>query len=448
MVWCVTLRGPCDHVFRGAKKRQVVIDVQVDDAGALGFFPKHWPPGPVVIGAVLPKKIAALHGVKEGDFLWLVGTQQASLMTPAGLTEALSRRPLSLRFLRGPSAVAQAMASSTARRNDHEERVEVLQQQRDLQMQQLHLQQLQHRKEQQEMTGSDKDWLNLLEKQQDEKLSMQSEQREHLSKLGESLKLHQDLLQELDRDEGSGYSSTVLPALTIPGVRRPPKPAPFARKSGEATEPSERIEQVEVVKAPEAEDVEIEVEIEEAEEPQDQMETAGLAEKEAPVIEQKQEEQLDELEEKKPEEECLPEQLQVEKAPPQELSDQTTQTDPFCQENPLLPSVSAVATEFSGLKPLSALEPRSGQHFEMPKTRQRQLQVTQMEQQQALPGLVEPSQPVETSPGRRLRVVPPPERPPGEGEEAWFTTEFACSSNINAYNCYTFYLFYVFYSLQ
>ena len=35
-------------------------------AGALGFFPKHWPPGPVVVGAVLPKKIADEHGVKEG----------------------------------------------------------------------------------------------------------------------------------------------------------------------------------------------------------------------------------------------------------------------------------------------------------------------------------------------------------------------------------------------
>ena len=36
------------------------------DAGALGFFPKHWPPGPVVVGAVLPKKIADEHRVKDG----------------------------------------------------------------------------------------------------------------------------------------------------------------------------------------------------------------------------------------------------------------------------------------------------------------------------------------------------------------------------------------------
>lgn len=51
---------------------QVVIDVQVDAAGALGFFPKKWPPGPVVVGAVLPGKIADDHGVREGDLLWLV----------------------------------------------------------------------------------------------------------------------------------------------------------------------------------------------------------------------------------------------------------------------------------------------------------------------------------------------------------------------------------------
>lgn len=58
---------------------QVVIDVQVDAAaGALGFFPNKWPPGPVVVGAVLPGKIADDHGVCEGDLLWLVEGRRCS----------------------------------------------------------------------------------------------------------------------------------------------------------------------------------------------------------------------------------------------------------------------------------------------------------------------------------------------------------------------------------
>ena len=40
---------------------EVIIDVHVGvDDGALGFFPKQWPPGPVVVGAVMPGRLLGL----------------------------------------------------------------------------------------------------------------------------------------------------------------------------------------------------------------------------------------------------------------------------------------------------------------------------------------------------------------------------------------------------
>lgn len=62
----------CDHP-------QVVIDVHIGvDDGAVGFLPKQWPPGPVVVGTVMPHKVVAQHGVQEGDVLKLVANQKAS----------------------------------------------------------------------------------------------------------------------------------------------------------------------------------------------------------------------------------------------------------------------------------------------------------------------------------------------------------------------------------
>ncbi|CAK9095174.1 unnamed protein product [Durusdinium trenchii] len=81
---------------------EVVIDVHIGvDDGAVGFLPKQWPPGPVVVGTVMPHKVVAQHGVQEGDVLKLVANQKASLMSSADLTKVLSQRPLSLRFVRG-----------------------------------------------------------------------------------------------------------------------------------------------------------------------------------------------------------------------------------------------------------------------------------------------------------------------------------------------------------
>ena len=83
--------------------------------------------------------------------------------------------------------------------------------------------------------------------------------------------------------------------------------------------------------------------------------------------EEEEKEKIEEIEQKseeipeKPEVKQLPEELQADK--PQlchELSvDQTTQTEPVPPEQPFAPS--PVATEFSGLKPLSALEPQMSQ---------------------------------------------------------------------------------------
>eukprot|EP00435_Cladocopium_sp_Y103_P033266 s1411_g8.t1 len=428
--------------------KSVVIDVQVDaDAGALGFFPKHWPPGPVVVGAVLPKKIADDHGVREGaldsfsdswgwmefNLLWLVGGAQASLMSPATLTKALAQRPQTLRFVRGDSPkvameiskASNLLATSGEKPEgeqdegaDHEGGL--LQQVSDLQVQQLHLQQLQHRKEQEtqlkSLDGKDKDWLSLLERQKDEKYAMQSMQREHLSQLGESLQQHQDLLGALDRDEGTGYSSgPALPPLKIrsaaagAAVRKPPKPPPLARRSREAEKMEEQKEQKEEPEEIVTEEkMEKEPELQEPEEQQqEEIEQIEMQRPQEP-------EKSEEIQEQKPEEKQVPEQLQADKPKVcQELSvDQTTQTEivlPAPQDEPPFPS--PVATEFSGLKPLSALEPQMSQ-FDLPKTRQRQLQVPAASQA-PLPGLVEPSGPQLGEP-RRLRELPPPERPPRE----------------------------------
>lgn len=403
--------------------KSVIIDVHVDaDAGALGFFPKHWPPGPVVVGAVLPKKIADEHGVKEGDLLWLVGGAQASLMSPAELTKSLAQRPQQLRFVRGDSSkvameiskASNLLASSSGEKPEgaaHE--AGLFQQLSDLQVQQLHLQQLQHRKEQEtqlKLPGKDKDWLSLLERQKDEKYAMQSMQREHLSQLGESLQHHQDLLGALDRDEGTGYGSgPALPPLKIRGapgaaIRKPPKPPALGRRSREEAEKMEEQQEEpdkieEKMEEPElqAQDEEEKEEIEEIEKQREQ-----------------EEEKSEEIPEQKPEGKQVPEEFPADKPKLcQELSvDQTTQTEtvpPPHDEQPFGPS--PVATEFSGLKPLSALEPQMSQ-FDLPKTRQRQLQVpAPIPNQPPLPGLVEPSGP-QLAAQRRLRELPPPDRPP------------------------------------
>ena len=83
-------------------------------------------------------------------------------------------------------------------------------------------------------------------------------------------------------------------------------------------------------------------------------------------IEQREQEEdkSEEIPEQKPEEKQVPAELQADKPKLcQELSvDQTTQTEtvPGPQDDPPFGPVS-VATEFSGLKPLSALEPQMSQ---------------------------------------------------------------------------------------
>ena len=72
-----------------------------------------------------------------------------------------------------------------------------------------------------------------------------SNQKNCQGQLGESLQHHQDLLGELDRDEGTGYGSgPALPPLKIraaPGaaIRKPPKPPALGRRIREEAETME-----------------------------------------------------------------------------------------------------------------------------------------------------------------------------------------------------------------
>ena len=50
--------------------------------------------------------------MRENDVLWRVAQRQASLMSPAELTRALSQRPVELRFVRGARSVAKDLAVS------------------------------------------------------------------------------------------------------------------------------------------------------------------------------------------------------------------------------------------------------------------------------------------------------------------------------------------------
>lgn len=384
-------------IHRPKEPPSLVIDVEVDvNAGAMGFFPKQWPPGPVVVGAVLPKKIADTHGVREGDLLWLVAEQQASLMSPAELTKALSQRPVSLRFVRGDSAtiVARDLGNKTSvlakgtpgtserKAGDSEIPTQrgILHQQRDLQVQQLHLQQLQHRKEQAEIPkpseGSDRaEWLSLLERQKDERYAMQSMQREHLSQLEESLKQHQDLLEELDQDRGTGYNDVPIPALI-------PKPK---AKVVKVTESQEEIGSAEVLQS---------------QKPMEPIE---------PTIEDESESTIEhvELEEKNEPEQSVNEE-QPEKA-----------SSLLCESKPVYtPEISP--PEFLDL-PLSALEPQS-KMFDMPKSTQKQLRAAKSSSPWSTGAelcLVEDGQ----SPTRVLREVPPPVRPPSV---TWCFIGFLC----------------------
>ena len=371
-------------IHRPKEPPSLVIDVEVDvNAGAMGFFPKQWPPGPVVVGAVLPKKIADTHGVREGDLLWLVAEQQASLMSPAELTKALSQRPVSLRFVRGDSALVARDLGKTSilagtlgtevQKAGERKATErgILHQQRDLQVQQLHLQQLQHRKERAEIQkpseGSDRaEWLSLLERQKDERYAMQSMQREHLSQLEESLKQHQDLLEELDQDRGTGYNDVPIPALI-------PKPK---AKVVNVTESREEI-------GPSAE-------VLQSQKPMEPIESTIEDESESTI-------EHVELEEKNEPEQSVNEERPEKPSPL------------FCQSKPVhKPEIAP--PEFSDL-PLSALEPQS-KMFDMPKSTQKQLRAVKASSPWTSTGaelcLVEDVQ----SPTRILREVPPPVRPP------------------------------------
>ncbi|CAJ1365301.1 unnamed protein product [Effrenium voratum] len=74
--------------------------------GMLGIVPETWPPGPVLLGAVVPGSAAALGGARSGDVLLLVNDMQAALLSSDELSAVLRRRPLSVRFLRGAGAAA------------------------------------------------------------------------------------------------------------------------------------------------------------------------------------------------------------------------------------------------------------------------------------------------------------------------------------------------------
>ena len=150
--------------------------------------------------------MAERHGVQEGDFLWLVANQQASLMSPADITKALAQRPVSLRFLRGNTTrVAEDLG-----RNGPLGKAGLLQETKGLQVQQRVLQQLKHKQEQEmHSVHHQSSWLSLIEKQKDEKFSMQKMQHHHLSQLEDSLQTHQELRRaqgpHLPGQEGAGY---------------------------------------------------------------------------------------------------------------------------------------------------------------------------------------------------------------------------------------------------
>ncbi|CAJ1419400.1 unnamed protein product [Effrenium voratum] len=66
--------------------------------GMLGIVPETWPPGPVLLGAVVPGSAAALGGARSGDVLLLVNDMQAALLSSDELSAVLRRRPLSVRL--------------------------------------------------------------------------------------------------------------------------------------------------------------------------------------------------------------------------------------------------------------------------------------------------------------------------------------------------------------
>lgn len=102
--------------------------------------------------------------------------------------------------------------------------------------------------------------MSLLERQNDERRVLESGQRQYLCQLGESLQRHQELLGQLDRQQGTGYSSTVLPPL-IPKIS----------KLDQCQEPAQEEMKMMKMEQPQQEILEAQkVEMEEPESPVDQ----------------------------------------------------------------------------------------------------------------------------------------------------------------------------------
>ncbi|CAL1126228.1 unnamed protein product [Cladocopium goreaui] len=74
--------------------------------GMLGLVPETWPPGPVILGDVVPGSASDLGGAEAGDVILLVNDLQAALLEAEELSQLLRQRPLKVRFLRGASAAA------------------------------------------------------------------------------------------------------------------------------------------------------------------------------------------------------------------------------------------------------------------------------------------------------------------------------------------------------
>ncbi|CAJ1407922.1 unnamed protein product [Effrenium voratum] len=222
----------------------MIIDVRAGpDDGAIGFFPKNWPPGPVVVGAVLPSNLAARNGVQEGDLLWLVEGKQAALMSSADLTKSLSQRPLSLRFLRGDALEYASHVLGSGKISIFEPPSEhhgIIEQTQILQVQQLHLQQLQHSQEQGHYPKVQKESQATLERQNDERRTLQLMQKQHMSHLHQTFRAHQQLLEELPVDGESVTPETHSDGRRLRG--KPPKPR-TPQKRTKTQSPNEQDEQ-------------------------------------------------------------------------------------------------------------------------------------------------------------------------------------------------------------
>lgn len=172
--------------------------------------------------------------------------------------------------------------------------------------------------------------MSLLERQNHERRGLESGQRQYLCQLGESLQRHQELLGQLDRQQGTGYDrSTVLPPL-IPKISKPV----------DQSQPEPEAWQEEVT----------------LERPQDILEAQKV------------------------------EQLEMEATDAESPVDQTTQTETMWSNQTSPGEVSSLTAESTlespaadGL-PLSALEPKdmSLRPVEMPKSRQLQVATLQV----------------------------------------------------------------------